>query len=412
MNITENAPIVYAYIDPGTGSMLFTILVGAIGVLFYGLKGLLIKLKYFFSSDKSKKEENNIPLVIFSDDKRYWTTFKPICDELEKRRQNTVYMTFSEDDPALKSDYEYVKAEHIKGFARLNALKADIVLSTTPSLDVYQWKRSKDVKWYVHVLHMANDATSYRMFGLDYYDAVILSGEFQREQLKKLEEQRNTNKKEMLVLGLPYLDQLYERKEKTNNVHGVNKTVLLAPSWGNNSIINRYGSKIIDALLITGYHIIVRPHPQSFTSEKQLIDELMNKYPDLEWNRDNDNFDVLNRSDILISDFSGVIFDFAMVFDKPVIYADTSFDKSIYDAWWLDEEMWTFKALPRLGRQLKEEDLDHLKEFIDSCTDSEEIKKGREEVKKECWANRGYSSSLIADYLINKLKELNEVTES
>ena len=133
MNITENAPIVYAYIDPGTGSMLFTILVGAIGVLFYGLKGLLIKLKYFFSSDKSKKEENNIPLVIFSDDKRYWTTFKPICDELEKRRQNTVYMTFSEDDPALKSDYEYVKAEHIKGFARLNALKADIVLSTTPS---------------------------------------------------------------------------------------------------------------------------------------------------------------------------------------------------------------------------------------------------------------------------------------
>ena len=47
----------------------------------------------------------------------------------------------------------------------------------------------------------------------------------------------------------------------------------------------------------------------------------MNEYPEsdrLEWNRDTDNFNVLNRSDILISDFSGVIFDFSLVYDKPV----------------------------------------------------------------------------------------------
>ena len=71
-----------------------------------------------------------------------------------------------------------------------------------------------------------------------------------------------------------------------------------------------YGKKIIDVLLQTGYHIIVRPHPQSFTSEKDLMEGLMKEYPDseqLEWNRDADNFEVLKRSDILISDFSGVI---------------------------------------------------------------------------------------------------------
>ena len=36
--------------------------------------------------------------------------------------------------------------------------------------------------------------------------------------------------------------------------------------------------------------------------------------PKFSWNRDTDNFEVLRQSDILISDFSGVIFDYALVF--------------------------------------------------------------------------------------------------
>jgi hypothetical protein len=36
-------------------------------------------------------------------------------------------------------------------------MNADICLSTTPGLDVYQWKRSANVKRYVHILHAAGD---------------------------------------------------------------------------------------------------------------------------------------------------------------------------------------------------------------------------------------------------------------
>ena len=53
-----------------------------------------------------------------------------------------------------------------------------------------------------------------------------------------------------------------------------------------------------------------------------MLKEIQAQYPDsaqLEWNRDTDNYEVLKRADILISDFSGVIFDFALVYDKPVI---------------------------------------------------------------------------------------------
>ena len=73
----------------------------------------------------------------------------------------------------------------------------------------------------------------------------------------------------------------------------------------------------------------------------------------MEWNRGRDNSEVLRRSDILLSDFSGVIFDFALVFDKPILYADTSFDPSPHEACWLrDEPIWSFEILQKLGMHM------------------------------------------------------------
>ena len=168
------------YIDPGTGSMLFTILIGVIGAAFYSLRMLLIKLRFRLSGGKTQVSAETYPIVIFSDDKRYWNVFRPICEELDRRGMDVVYMTASQDDPALSCPYSHVRAQFIgsgnSAFAKLNFLNATILLSTTPGLDVYQWKRAKDPRFYVHIAHAPNDITLYRMFGLDYYDAVLLSG--------------------------------------------------------------------------------------------------------------------------------------------------------------------------------------------------------------------------------------------
>ena len=67
------------YIDPGTGSMLFTVLLGLIGAAFYAVRMLFIKLRFAFSGGKAQKSAKKAPLVIFSDDKRYWTIFAPVC---------------------------------------------------------------------------------------------------------------------------------------------------------------------------------------------------------------------------------------------------------------------------------------------------------------------------------------------
>ena len=409
------------YIDPGTGSMLFTILIGLAGAAIYAARGLFLKGKVALGGGrKAHKNDGKEEMVFFTDSKRYENIFGPLCDEMEKRGQSVLYLTASPDDPMLERKYEHIRAEFVgegnKAFVRMNFIRARIVLSSTPGLDVYQWKRSRDADWYVHVLHSPNDVTLYRMFGLDYYDAVLVSGEYQIRQLREMEKLRGLPEKEAVMAGLPGMDDQYRRLQEAGVPEkGAETTVLLAPSWGPRGLLTVYGKRIIEKLLETDYHIIIRPHPQSLVSEKDTVDALRKAFPDsgrLEWNFDNDNFDVLNRSDILISDFSGVMFEFTIVFGKPLIYADVSFDREPYDSGWLEEEPWTFSSLPRLGRQLTEENFSRIGELIETCLNSPELKEGREQARKEAWANIGHSVEVIADYLIRKKEQLAGETDT
>ena len=115
------------YIDPGTGSMLFTLFIGLATTVVFGVRTLFIKLKVLFVKDKdSVKNKNKISYVIFSDHKRYWNVFEPIVDEFEKRQVPILYYTASPDDPALEKEYKYAKAKFIgegnKAIAKMNFL--------------------------------------------------------------------------------------------------------------------------------------------------------------------------------------------------------------------------------------------------------------------------------------------------
>lgn len=408
------------YIDPGTGSMLFAILLGIAGAVNFVFRNAIVKLKFLFSGGRNVEANDDvIPYAIFSDDKRYWNVFEPVCRELDARGIDVVYLTASEDDPAFECGLEHVRASFLgegnKAFAKLNLLKATILLSTTPGLDVYQWKRSKETRCYVHILHAAGEVVLYRMFGLDYYDCVLVAGQMQVDNIRELEKKRSLPAKEIAFTGIPYMDEMRDRLLKSGEVPEHPRTVLLAPSWGTNAIFTKHGGAIIGELLETGYHVIVRPHPQSFKSETQMIEKIMAEYPEsdqLEWNRDVDNFEVLRRSDILISDYSGVIFDFALVYDKPIIYTDAHFNLDPYDAWWMDGELWTYSALPRLGMELTDGRERPLKELIDECLEDPRFAKGRDDIRDEVWQCRGEGAVKTADWLIAKYAELTKASAS
>lgn len=406
--------------------MLFSILIGIVGVLVFAIRTFWIKLKFIISGGRAKNSDNNkLPIVIFSEGKRYWSVFRPVCDEFERRGKDVYYYTSTQDDPALTSGYKHVHAEFIgegnKGISKMNLIRADVILSTTPSLDVFQWKRSKEGRYYVHLPHLANDLTTYRMFGLDFYDAVLLSGQYQADQIRRLESIRNIPAKELKLVGVPYLDVMRDRliKENAGTPKNDKPVVLLAPSWGTSSILNVYGETLIDALIDTGYELVIRPHPQSFESEKELMDKLMAKYPDgdkVSWNRDADNFDILNKADILISDFSGVLFDFSLVFDKPVIYAVSEFDRTPYDcAWDEDHELWTFEILPKIGRELNKDNYRDIGKIVSECisgSDAKDLAAARDLAREQTWYDIGNGAANTVDYLLDKYEEIHGKKDS
>ncbi len=408
------------YIDPGTGSMLFTVFLGVATTLYFLGKQLLIRLKFRLSGGRAVKDYERIPYVIFSEGKKYWNVFESVCDEFERQGVELEYWTADPADPALKKSYEYVKTRFIgegnKAYAKLNFLNADICLSTTPGLDVYQWKRSRATKRYVHILHAAGaSAAGYRMFSLDFYDAVLLTGDYQIREIRELEEKRSEKPKELEVVGCTYMDALKKKLEETGPAAHEDTVVLLAPSWGKSSILCRYGEKIIDCLIACGYRLIIRPHPQAFTSDKEVVDALIEKYPDsdrLRWDREPDNFASLNEADILISDFSSVVFDFSLIFNKPFIYAEAAFDKDPYDAAWLDGEIWKFRVLPKLGIPLREEEFPEIKDVIGRTLSDPALAAGRAAAREEAWAHIGESAKRTVDYMIRTREELTKEKEN
>lgn len=404
------------YIDPGTGSMLFSILIGAAATVFFLFRALLLKIKFILSGKKdgsAQVDSSYKPYVIYNEGNQYWNTFKPVVEEFEARKIPLEYLTSSKNDPVFDQKYNYVKAEFIgegnSAFAKLNMLSAGVVLMTTPGLQVYQLKRSKNVKHYSHVLHMPNDATTYRLFGLDFFDSVLLTGDYQAADLRYLEEKRGINKKELVTVGCPYLDVYKQNIAEIPAEENHPFTVLVSPSWGDVGLLKKYGEKLLDPLSKTGWRIIVRPHPQSKKSEAEMLERLTARYkdnPNIVWDYERQNIFSLKKSDIMISDFSGIIFDYTFLCDKPVMYVNAGMDLRPYDAYDLDgKELWQYSVLRKFGTELKEEQFANIKEVIQSVSDSKELEEARHAAKAEAWMHEGEAGKNIADFMISKVEK-------
>jgi hypothetical protein len=395
--------------------MLFSILIGAAATLYFLSRTLLIKLKVLVSGGVSARNKTGCPCAVYSEGAQYWNVFKPILDEFEKRKIPLVYYTSSKDDPVFSRGYVFIKSEFIgegnMAFARLNFLSAELLVMTTPGLDVYQLKRSKTVGHYAHILHMPSDSTTYRLFSLDYFDSVLLTGDYQADDIRFLEALRRTKKKELVTVGCTYLDVYAEKMKEFHSSIPVDSkknksTVLVSPSWGPSGLLRRYGEKLLDPLVKTGKNIIIRPHPQSKKSETEILDRLIGRYgdyPSVEWDFEAENVRSLSRSDIMISDFSGIIFDYIFLCDKPVIYAGADMDLRPYDASDINHELWQTKTLREIGVELREDDFSKIGEIIDRAAKSASLKEARRRAKQTAWQYPGDAGKRAADFMLSRL---------
>ena len=404
----------FLYIDPGTGSMLFSILIGALATVYFISRAAWIKIKFLFTGKKGNIDKSSYRFVIYNEDIRYWNVFKPVLDAFENHETEVTYFTSCKEDPVFNAEYKFVFSQYIgegnTAFAKLNFLSADVVLMTTPGLDVYQLKRSRNVKHYAHLEHSVGDATMYRMFGLDYFDSILVTGMYKEKDVRWLEEHRNINKKEIVSVGCTYLDEFKKRIEKIPAEEDHKFTVLLSPSWGPSAILSRYGEKLLDSLQATGWNIIVRPHPQSRISEKEILDRLTSRYKDIEniiWDYNSDNIFSLKKADIMISDFSGIIYDYTFLCDKPVMYVNADMDLRMYDAWYVPgQKPWQVNAVKKFGIELKESQFSNIKEIIQNARDSKELEDLRHKAKNEAWENIGFAGEKVYEFMVSRENDL------
>ncbi|HET7838616.1 MAG TPA: hypothetical protein VFL04_02565, partial [Rectinemataceae bacterium] len=204
------APVcAHAYLDPGTGSLLLYALAGIATSLVLFLRGLWYSIRSRVLFRGAPAVSRSLPDIVFhSEGGKYWQVFQPVIAELDRRGIDCAYVTPDAGDPALTSRHGRLTAfrpgNEVVTIAHMNALKAPLVVSTTPHLDVYMLRRSKGVKHYAHLFHAPTDIPFYEKYAFDWYDSMLTVGPFQEPKLRALEAARSRPSKRLYETGCTY----------------------------------------------------------------------------------------------------------------------------------------------------------------------------------------------------------------
>lgn len=402
---------IFAYLDPATGNVLVYVVISLLGAVIYSLKGFF----YFLAQKlgfiaKTETQTDCSKLILFCEGKQYWNTFKPIVSALREQKTPFSYYTMDIEDPALEIEDENMFSRFLgtgsAGFARLSRLKANIMLATTPNIGTagYPLPRPKNIKKLIHVYHAIDDMAFYKKGSLDYYNGAILPGDFCEKSVRELEKKRNLPQKELITLGIPYFDDL-ATKMPTPLPQTDGKTILIAPSWGTKGCLSHYGSQFIIDLAKKDYNLIIRPHPQSFKVEKELISKLKKEcsaYSNITWDSEADGTKAMLQSDILITDVSAIKVDYAFLYNRPVITLKTPIsDFDSFEAAELDT-IWMQKIETKLGIVLTEKTItaitSHIELLLKNKNDTDLYL-----LRDKTIANFGQSGKKIAEYLTKNL---------
>lgn len=281
------------------------------------------------------------------------------------------YPSSSLHRPHTQSRFAYIGKGN-KAYSFLNTLRADILVLTTPGLDVLHIKRQAGVKHYCHIVHSLSPMT-YRVFGVDYFHSVLVANAVQRDFVRQIESAHCLKPKHIAITGSTYLDELYKihSQFQTNpSITSSSPRILISPSWGKESLLSKYGLELLLPLAQSGFTLLIRPHPQSSISPSEsknlsYLKQALKEYQNVSWDTNTSNVYAFMHSDLMISDFSSVIFDYVCLQSKPVITIEDEMDLSGYDMADIPrDQIWTFQALKSIGRRLHPDEFKDIKDII------------------------------------------------
>ena len=369
------------------------------------LKSLVNLIK--FTRNNKKKE-----FVFYSESKFYRDYYISLILELKRLGQKNIILVTSDID-----DVDFFKntltCYYIKNFFILSIffkiLNCKFLILTLTDLGEHLQK-SKLCKFYVYFFHaLASSQKIYTKTAFKNYDIILSNGKYQSEELRSAEKQFSFPKKEIVDTGYFFLDSI---RNKANFRLKEKKHILFAPSWNynKNNLFDDYSIDIIKNLLSSGFKLTLRPHPEHYKRSNQVLKKITNIFlnnKNFILDKNISNLNSLEKSEILITDSSSIVFEFMFIFKRPIIYIEykdkvhnIDFKKKSISS--IDEE---FKDT--FGNKININDISNLSNLCEKLIVQNNLSSQSVNLfEKKYLSNLGNSSKFAANYLVKKLKSI------
>lgn len=391
------------------------------------LKGLGSEEKRkLFGDEKTKREKQdykrffsvvNKKLVFYSEGSGFYKYYKGTIEYLLEHTNITIhYITSDFNDKIfeLAEKNDKIRAYYIgekKLITLMMKMDADIVVMTTPDLETYHIKRSyvrKDIE-YIFVMHdMGSFNLTNRNGAVDHFDTVFCTGKHQKEEVEKIEIVKNLPKKTTVEAGYDLLDDMIKDYESNKTVTE-RPVILIGPSWQVDSIMDSCIDDILEGFKNSEFDVIVRPHPQYVRHKSEKCEALKEKYKEytnISVQTDFSSNSTVFDAAILVTDWSGICFEYAYTTKRPVIFIDTPMKVMNPEYKMIDTVPINIMLRNEIGKSIAMEDakstIDVAREMIanaDSYSDKIEA------FRNEYVYNLGHSAEISAKYIINQLKK-------
>jgi len=352
-------------------------------------------------------------IIFYSEGKSYWVHLEGILKEFLRQSNIPVcYVTSGKDDPGLHYKHPNLRSYKIdEGGCRnwlFKNIDTDLMVMTMPDIETYQVKRSKYPVHYVYVQHsIVSLHMIYRKSAFDHFDTVFCAGPHQVKEIRAIEEKYRLPAKRVIEHGYGRLDAIIENRKISKAQPPNNpKKILIAPSWGEHSLVETIGNQVVSHLLENKFHVILRPHPQTIKYAKVQIKEILERH------KNNSNFelevniacqDSLHQSDLMISDWSGAALDYSFGLGKPVLFIDVPRKVNNPEYELLDIIPFEIWIRDNIGKTHSAEKLDSLSDSVNEIL-SNDTYADIDSIAQQNIFNIGKSAQVGAKYLAQFLK--------
>lgn len=361
----------------------------------------------------------NKHLVFYAESNGFYKYYKGIIEYLLNHTNITIhYITSDYNDNIfnLEKENKQIKAYYIeekKLITLMMKMDADIVVMTMPDLNNYHIKRSyvRDDITYIYIPHgMDSLNLTQRYKSINSYDVFFACGKYQRLETEKTFSLFNLDR-EIFDYGYTLLDEMISNYKINNKKSKNNNTkILVAPSWQKDNICDLCLEEVLNNLKKEKkYNIIVRPHPQEVKHKKEKFEKLKEKYKNnknIIFETDfSSNTSVLD-ADVLITDWSGIAYEYAYTTKKPVLFINTPMKIMNPNYKDIDVEPFNIWTRDKIGKQLEVDNLKNINKYIDNLLlNKTTYEKQINELLNESIYNLGKSDEIGAEYIIDLIKK-------